>query len=159
NEIEKLEQRIVSERQRYSEILSQEDSGAVSIPHFKIQDEFKLDKEAMCYTLIIELMIPIDFVILQSDVVIELLDVEKNSAIISITSPDGKSRNALLASYRCQASTTRIEIKIRSLEGQHGNLQAYICPKIHPKMCQVNDYFTLEIIYSFIIVCSEFSFT
>ncbi|MCP9257568.1 Bardet-Biedl syndrome 7 protein [Dirofilaria immitis] len=140
NEIEKLEQKLGTERQRYDEMTMEESGLTISIPRFIIQDEFKLDKEAICYTLIIELIIPIDFILLQSDVTLELIDVEKNTAVISITPSNGKSKNALLASYRCQANTTRIEIKIRPLEGQCGILQAYICPKIHPKMCQVRNY-------------------
>ncbi|CAG9536210.1 unnamed protein product [Cercopithifilaria johnstoni] len=140
NEIEKLQERIEKERQRYNKITMSKDSVPVSIPHFIINDQFKLDKKAICYSLIIELIIPIDFILLQSDVAMELLDVERNAAIISITPPDGTSKNELLATYRCQASTTRIEIKMRSLEGQYGYLQAYICPKIYPKTCQVRNY-------------------
>ncbi|EFO21233.2 hypothetical protein LOAG_07257 [Loa loa] len=140
NEIEKLQQRIDKEQQRYNEIMMAEDTVSVSIPNFIVNDQFKLDKEAVCYSLIIELIIPMDFILLQSDVTVELLDVEKNAAIVSITPIDETSKNALLATYRCQASTTRIEIKMRALEGQYGNFKAYICPKIHPKTCQVRNY-------------------
>ncbi|KAL4003252.1 hypothetical protein ACH3XW_6820 [Acanthocheilonema viteae] len=140
NEIEKLQEKIGKERQRYDEKTVTKDVVPVSIPHFIVHDQFKLDKEAICHSLIIELMIPIDFILLQSDITIELLDVERNAAIISITPSDETSKNALLATYRCQANTTRIEIKIRSSEGQYGYLQAYICPKIYPKTCQVRNY-------------------
>nr|CDP96655.1 BMA-OSM-12 [Brugia malayi] len=140
NEIENLQQKIDKEQQRYNEITVGKDAVSVVIPNFIIHDQFKLDKETICYSLIIELTIPIDFVLLQSDITIELLDVEKNAAVVSITPPDETSKNLLLATYRCQASTTRMEIKIRSLEGQCGNFKAYICPKIHPKTCQVRNY-------------------
>ncbi|KAK6102274.1 hypothetical protein QQG55_7810 [Brugia pahangi] len=140
NEIENLQQKIDKEQQRYNEITVGKDAVSVVIPNFIIRDQFKLDKDTICYSLIIELTIPIDFVLLQSDITIELLDVEKNAAVVSITPPDETSKNLLLATYRCQASTTRMEIKIRSLEGQCGNFKAYICPKIHPKTCQVRNY-------------------
>ncbi|VDN39116.1 unnamed protein product, partial [Gongylonema pulchrum] len=131
NELEELEQKVVEERQRYHELTLQDQSGATSmIPRFAIQDQCKLDRDLACYAIVIELIVPIDYILLQSDVAVELLDVEKNSA----------SKNALLATYRCQSSTTRIEIRIRSIEGQYGSLLAYICPKIHPKMCQVRTY-------------------
>ena len=52
-----------------------------------------------------------------------------------------QSGNALLATYRCQANTTRLEIKIRTIEGQYGILQAYITPRLQPKCCQVQQYF------------------
>ncbi|PIK61079.1 putative Bardet-Biedl syndrome 7 protein [Apostichopus japonicus] len=48
--------------------------------------------------------------------------------------------NFLLATYRCQANTTRLELKIRSIEGQYGTLQAYITPRLQPKTCQVRQY-------------------
>ena len=48
-----------------------------------------------------------------------------------------QSGNALLATYRCQANTTRLEIKIRTIEGQYGMLQAYVTPRLQPKCCQV----------------------
>ena len=48
-----------------------------------------------------------------------------------------QSGNKLLATYRCQADTTRIEMRIRSIEGRGGTLRAYIVPDMRPKMCQV----------------------
>ena len=48
--------------------------------------------------------------------------------------------NYLLATYRCQANTTRLELKIRSIEGQHGTLQVYITPRLQPKTCQLRSY-------------------
>ena len=41
---------------------------------------------------------------------------------------------------RCQANTTRLEVKIRSIEGQYGTLQAYITPRLQPKTCQLRRY-------------------
>lgn len=31
-------------------------------------------------------------------------------------------------------------MRVRSIEGQYGTLQAYISPRIHPKICQVRQY-------------------
>uniref|UniRef100_A0A9J2PPS3 Ciliary BBSome complex subunit 2 middle region domain-containing protein n=1 Tax=Ascaris lumbricoides TaxID=6252 RepID=A0A9J2PPS3_ASCLU len=138
NELEELEQKVSEERQRYHQLTLQEGSAVAAVPRFAVQDHFTLDKSLACYMLSIELIVPIDYILLQSDVGVELLDVEKNSAVVSMTTPDEKSGNALLATYRCQANTTRIEMRIRSIEGQYGTVQVYICPKIHPKMCQVN---------------------
>lgn len=47
------------------------------------------------YTLSIELPAPIEFVLLQSDVPVELLDIDKNSAVVSLSKSDpmvGSSR-------------------------------------------------------------------
>lgn len=48
--------------------------------------------------------------------------------------------NFLLATYRCQQNTTRLDLKIRTIEGQYGILQAYITPNIQPKCCQLRMY-------------------
>ena len=47
-----------------------------------------------------------------------------------------QSGNVLLATYRCQANTTRLEIKIRTIEGQYGTMLAYVTPRLQPKCCQ-----------------------
>lgn len=48
--------------------------------------------------------------------------------------------NFLLATYRCQANTTRLELKIRSIEGQYGTVLAYVTPRVQPKTCKVQQY-------------------
>lgn len=86
------------------------------------------------------------------------MDVERNSAVISVTPPDPqvflnsydfnqcemnvlfKSENQLLAVYRCQADITRMEIRIRSIEGQFGVLRAYLVPHLQTKTCQMRSY-------------------
>ena len=45
-----------------------------------------------------------------------------------------QSGNILLATYRCQANTTRLEIKIRTIEGQYGTMLAYVTPRLQPKV-------------------------
>ncbi|VDN04159.1 unnamed protein product [Thelazia callipaeda] len=130
SELEKLERKVYEERQKYHETISQDGIVPVTAPRFMIHDQYKFSKKTACFLLVIDSIIPIDYVLLQSDVPVDLLDDEKNSA----------SKNALLATYRCQTSTTRIEIGIRSVEGQYGTLRAYICPKIYPRICQVRTY-------------------
>ena len=51
-----------------------------------------------------------------------------------------QSGNCLLATYRCQMNTTRLELRIRTSEGQQGTLLAYITPILQPKCCQVRHY-------------------
>lgn len=43
----------------------------------------------------------------------------------------------MLATFRCQMNTTRMEIKLKAAEGRYGTIKAYVCPKIEPKVCQV----------------------
>ena len=42
--------------------------------------------------------------------------------------------------FRCQANTNRLEIKIRTIEGQYGTMTAYITPRLQPKCCQIQTY-------------------
>ena len=101
---------------------------------------FTLSQSDASYLLSLELETPIDNVLLQSDCPVDLLDVEKNSAVVSYSSCDPESGNILLATYRCQANTTRLEIKIRTIEGQYGTMLAYVTPRLQPKCCQVQEY-------------------
>lgn len=118
-----------------------------------------LSKEDASYNLSIEIPAPIEFVLLQSDVPIKLLDVDKNTAVISfskcsamvrcyisylhhsITVPfENQSSNQFLATYRCQIDTNRVDLKLRTIEGQHGKLNCYITPSIQPKVSQLRKY-------------------
>ncbi|XP_065058986.1 Bardet-Biedl syndrome 7 protein homolog [Rhopilema esculentum] len=138
-EIEELQQKVLMERERY-QVLSQSDTAVSAVPNFSLNDKFSLSRDDASYTLSIEVETAIDTVLLQSDVPVDLLDVDKNSAVVSYSSCDADSGNFLLATYRCQANTTRLELKIRTIEGQYGTIQAYITPRIQPKTCQLRQY-------------------
>ncbi|XP_078396201.1 BBSome complex member BBS7 isoform X2 [Cetorhinus maximus] len=138
-ELEQLQMKVLQEREKYQQ--SAQSSGAVSaVPVFNVNDKFTLNRDDASYSLTVEVQTAIDNVLLQSDVPIDLLDVDKNSAVVSFSGCDAENGNFLLATYRCQANTTRLELKIRSIEGQHGTLQAYITPRLQPKTCQVHQY-------------------
>lgn len=47
-----------------------------------------LSKEDASYTLSLEIAAPIEFVLLQCDVPIELMDIEKNTAVVSLSKTD-----------------------------------------------------------------------
>ncbi|XP_042652742.1 Bardet-Biedl syndrome 7 protein [Tyto alba] len=140
NELEHLQIKVLQEREKYQQS-SQSSTAVSSVPAFSVNDKFTLNKDDASYSLILEVQTAIDNVLVQSDVPIDLLDVEKNSAVVSFSSCDSEpNSNFLLATYRCQANTTRLELKVRSIEGQYGTLQAYITPRIQPKTCQVHQY-------------------
>ncbi len=46
----------------------------------------------------------------------------------------------MLITYRCQINTTRLDIKLRTIEGQHGVLQAYVTSRIQPKNSILKQY-------------------
>ncbi|KAM4052916.1 BBSome complex member BBS7 isoform 1-T2 [Anomaloglossus baeobatrachus] len=139
-ELEQLQFKVVQERERYQHC-SQSTTAVSAVPVFSINDKFTLNKDDASYSLILEVQMAIDNVLIQSDVPVDLLDVDKNSAVVSFSGCDSEPNgNFLLATYRCQANTTRLELKIRSIEGQYGTLQAYVTPRIQPKTCQVRQY-------------------
>ncbi|OWF52937.1 Bardet-Biedl syndrome 7 protein homolog isoform X2 [Mizuhopecten yessoensis] len=139
SELDNLQQKVLDEREKYQQTANSQ-TAISAIPNFNTNDKFVLNREDASYTLSLELQMPIDNILLQSDVPIDLLDVEKNSAVVSYSSCNPEDGNFLLATYRCQANTTRLELKIRSIEGQYGTLQAYVTPRVQPKTCQVRQY-------------------
>uniref|UniRef100_A0A8C9SU07 Bardet-Biedl syndrome 7 n=1 Tax=Scleropages formosus TaxID=113540 RepID=A0A8C9SU07_SCLFO len=139
-ELEQLQLKVLQEREKYQQT-SQSSTAVSAVPVFSINDKFTLCQDDASYSLTLEVQTAIDHLLLQSDVPIDLLDVDKNSAVVSFSECDSEPNgNFLLATYRCQANTTRLELKVRSIEGQYGTLQAYITPRLQPKTCQVRQY-------------------
>ncbi|KAK8780001.1 hypothetical protein V5799_018658 [Amblyomma americanum] len=140
-EVEEMEQKVARERELY-QLATYSEKGAVStVPFFAVDDSFVLHHQDASYTLAIQLQAAIDTVVLQSNVPVDLLDSNKNSAVVSYTSCDPQtSGNYLLATFRCQANTSRLEVKIRTIEGQQGVLRAYVTPQLQPKCCRLCEY-------------------
>ncbi|XP_037637159.1 Bardet-Biedl syndrome 7 protein isoform X1 [Sebastes umbrosus] len=140
-ELEQLQVKVLQGREQYQQT-SQSSTAVSAVPVFSINDKFTLCQDDASYSLTLEVQTAIDNLLLQSDVPIDLLDVDKNSAVVSFSECDSEQPNGnfLLATYRCQANTTRLELKVRSIEGQYGTLQAYITPRLQPKTCQVRQY-------------------
>ncbi|XP_027399494.1 Bardet-Biedl syndrome 7 protein isoform X2 [Bos indicus x Bos taurus] len=118
SELEQLQYKVLQEREKYQQS-SQSSKAKSAVPSFSVNDKFTLNKDDASYSLILEVQTAIDNVLIQSDVPIDLLDVDKNSAVVSFSSCDSE---------------------IRSIEGQYGTLQAYVTPRIQPKTCQVRQY-------------------
>ncbi|XP_034399170.1 Bardet-Biedl syndrome 7 protein isoform X2 [Cyclopterus lumpus] len=140
-ELEQLQVKVLQGREQYQQT-SQSTTAVSAVPVFSINDKFTLSQDDASYSLTLEVQTAIDNLLLQSDVPIDLLDVDKNSAVVSFSECDSEQPNGnfLLATYRCQANTTRLELRVRSIEGQYGTLQAYITPRLQPKTCQVRQY-------------------
>ncbi|TNN47959.1 Bardet-Biedl syndrome 7 [Liparis tanakae] len=128
-ELEQLQVKVLQGREQYQQT-SQSSTAVSAVPVFSINDKFTLSQDDASYSLTLEVQTAIDNLLLQSDVPIDLLDVDKNSAVVSFSECDSEQPNGnfLLATYRCQANTTRLELK------------AYITPRLQPKTCQVRQY-------------------
>ncbi|KAM9833163.1 Bardet-Biedl syndrome 7 protein isoform X2 [Syngnathus typhle] len=140
-ELEQLQVKVQVGREQYQQTSLSKTAVSV-VPTFSINDKFTLCQDDASYSLTLEVQTAIDNLLLQSDVPIDLLDVDNNSAVVSFSECDSEHPNGnfLLATYRCQANTTRLELKVRSIEGQYGTLQAYITHRLQPKTCQVRQY-------------------
>lgn len=140
-----IENTLNAERNKYLEATespqqasrqSSVEAGVSALPTFAIKDSLILQDDAS-YTLSIEVAVPIDVVILQSDVPIDVIDSEKNSAVVSFSDSDNQE---VLLTFRCQSNTTRLEVKIRTVEGQYGNMRAYVISRVTPKIAQLKVY-------------------
>jgi Bardet-Biedl syndrome 7 protein len=101
---------------------------------FTVNHKFGLDSEEAVYKVTVEAPLNLELVMLQSTKPIRLVDTESNQAIVSLSKPaDG---NQLLATYRCQEPTNRLEMKLRTVEGQYGDLQVIVIPKMKPATAQ-----------------------
>jgi len=133
-ELDKLREKVDREKERYARVSDQLVAADVQ---FTMNDKWALNADEARYELNIELSMPIDTILLQCDVPVELLDADSNAAIVSRTS---SGSNGLLATYRCQERVNRLEMCVRTSEGRYGNLQAYVWPRISPKMCKAVSY-------------------
>ena len=88
----------------------------------------------------LEVEMAIDVVFIHCDIGLDLIDCERNSAVISFNEPISDHSNQILATFRCQANTIRLEIRLRPVEGQHGTLSVYVISRITPKSCQTRSY-------------------
>jgi Bardet-Biedl syndrome 7 protein len=126
-------------RDKYQSTLTN-NSELSSLQSFHINDKFELCKDDASYNLSLETDVPIDNILLQCDVPIDLLDTDKNSCVMSHSDSSEQDGNFLLVTFRCQINTTRLTIKVRTIEGQYGLLKAYVTSRIHPKNCLVKQF-------------------
>lgn len=124
---------------------------------FSVTHHFDLDAEEAAYRLLVEIPLPIDCVVLSGDIPLDLLDTEHHSAIVSVTNPDiftppmpqapaagagevspvAYPRNPrIVATYRCQERTSRLEMRIRTVEGQYGTVRATVVAHMTPKTAE-----------------------
>jgi hypothetical protein len=89
----------------------------------------------------VDSQLPIDTLLLQSNQNIDIIEVKDN--VCKVSAPkDHITNNALLATLKVQGSddsqVSRVDIKMRTSEGQVGNLIVYVIPK-NSQTCQVLD--------------------
>lgn len=122
---------IVTEKEKFSH---QNGDYVAIASELTTNSKFVLCPDEAAYRLTVEIPSPIDFLILKTTVPVELLDTETNQAIVSISS---RENNCITATYRCQDTVTRIDTRFRTMEGQHGAINAMVVANVDPKSAQV----------------------
>ena len=135
-ELEVLQGKVEREKQKYSKL---SESLVATDVQLKLKDKFALSSEEAYYKLQVELTVPIETVLLQCDVPVELVDAESNSAIVSRT-PMPANSTGVLVTYRSQDVTNQLEMRLRTSEGRYGSLQLFVWPRITPKTCCCANY-------------------
>ncbi|XP_047367653.1 Bardet-Biedl syndrome 7 protein homolog isoform X1 [Vespa velutina] len=130
-EIQQLEEKLIEERETANFTADPLAPLILAVKH-----RMALYEEDASYSLSVELDTSIDNILIQSDTPIVLLDVENNSAVVSLSVCNPKEGNFVLATYRCQINTNRLEMRLRTIEGQPGTLQIYVTSQVQPKCCR-----------------------
>ncbi|KAL2713306.1 Bardet-Biedl syndrome 7 protein isoform X1 [Vespula squamosa] len=130
-EIHQLEEKLVEERETTNFTADPLAPLILAVKH-----RMALHEEDASYSLSVELDTSIDNILIQSNTPIVLLDVENNSAVVSLSMCNPKEGNFVLATYRCQINTNRLEMRLRTIEGQPGTLQIYVTSQVQPKCCR-----------------------
>ena len=86
-ELDKLQSNVMRMRDVYQSTLNNSNSLS-QLKTFQINDKFDLNRDDASYTLLIEAEVPIDNVLLQCDVPIDVLDSDKNSCVLSYSECD-----------------------------------------------------------------------
>eukprot|EP00039_Didymoeca_costata_P012183 m.174591 g.174591 ORF g.174591 m.174591 type:complete len:503 (-) comp15409_c0_seq11:588-2096(-) len=105
-----------------------------------INDTFRLNSADACYNLVVELTVSVSFLVLQSNVPVDILDTEKIQRTSSFSPCEAAESNYLLATFSFPKGASRIEMKVRAIEGQYGWLQAYIVTETQPKAALIRRY-------------------
>eukprot|EP00048_Salpingoeca_helianthica_P007538 m.111900 g.111900 ORF g.111900 m.111900 type:complete len:691 (-) comp14362_c1_seq1:24-2096(-) len=112
----------------------------LTLPEIEIVDSMTLLPDEASYLLSIELASSIDTLVLRADVPVDVLDSREASLSVSFTPCAPNETSLLLATYTCQPGVTRLQIKLRTIEGTHGAIHAFIIPATTPKVAYQRTY-------------------
>ena len=99
-----------------------------------IKHRCRLDASQKCFVLTIESEKPIFCIGVCCDVEIELMSPINSVAILSLSPPDEVHGYPVLATFRCQESANRLDVRFRAHEGRPGCMTCFVLPKISAKL-------------------------
>jgi len=139
-EMVKLEREVQEARARYA---GESGSLVAADGPGRVLDHFRLDPDTGCYHLSLEAASAIRAVCIHSDVPIDLLDAVDDQATVSRSVPEARDEGArahALATYSLAPGATRLEVRLRAIEGQAGTVKAYVIPQNAPMTCSERSY-------------------
>lgn len=105
---------------------------------FKVNYKISKNSGDSSYSIHIESQFPMEIVALESRVRMELVEQASGNAILSLSPGDPEHKWAFSATYRfVENKISKFEIKIKTVEGQYGDITAYVIPYASPKTAQV----------------------
>ena len=122
-EIKSMQSNLQREKEKFQQIANSKSGSYSAASAFSVNDKLVISREDASYVLALETQVSLDVILLQSDVPIDIIDSEKSSAVMSTSECDPTEGNFMLVTFRCQANTTRFEVKLRTIEGQYGTLK------------------------------------
>eukprot|EP01038_Epipyxis_sp_PR26KG_P007245 gene7245-9877_t len=114
---------------------------------FSINSKFVHDPDLAAYVLTIELQTPIDLVILRSSVILDLVETDTGTSVLSVTPPElqtiapgEEALSKYVAVFRCQSQEKRILLNLRTNEGEYGDLLITVVAASAPKAAKIIKY-------------------
>ena len=104
---------------------------------FRVNHKIVRNTHDATYSIHIDSQYPMEIIAIQSLVSIELVEVDSSIAILSLGSTEPGQKSGLSATYRfIDSNVQKFEIKLRTIEGQYGDLNCFVIPNANPKTCQ-----------------------
>jgi Bardet-Biedl syndrome 7 protein len=151
--VEEIRKKAEKEREKMkkAQVASTSVSNVIKPPaDFPVNAKFELDALVSAYVLSVELQMPIDLIIIRSPVVLDLVESDTGTSVLSVTPPhlqasvggvggdDGGGK--FVAVFRCQAQERRISLTLRTNEGEFGEMSITIVAASNPKAAKIIRY-------------------
>ena len=154
-EIEDLKKKLKKDREQLQKVSGRQvnlDLQQKPAPEFPVNSKFSLDNRVAAYVLTVELQSSIDLIILRSPVVLDLVETDTGSSVLSVTPPQLLQQCAggavsgnddlgkFVAVFRCQSQEKRIILTLRTNEGEFGDVHITIVADTSPKAAKIIKY-------------------
>lgn len=150
-EVDDIRKKVEKEREKLKKVTA---TNAASLniikppPEFPVNAKFELDSVLAAYVLSIEIQMSIDLIIIRSPVVLDLVETDTGSSVLSVTPPHlqcstnggDDTSGKYVAVFRCQSQERRISLTLRTNEGEFGEMNITIVAASNPKAAKIVKY-------------------